>query len=323
MDWAEVKIYTSSDGIETVTGALTGLGISGFVIRDARDFEEFLADKTGNWDYIDDDLMGLKSCETCVTLYLQKDAAGAELLGAVRAEIGALKAGDSEGRLGRLEIDTGDIRNEDWENNWKQYFKPIEIGDKLLIKPSWEAADPCETRRILEIDPASSFGTGQHDTTRLCLELIEKHIEKGDSVLDLGCGSGILSVGAMLLGAKQVTAVDITEDSVRITKENFAKNGFDGGLLRCMCGDIVSDAKLRETIGAGCYQLVCANIVADVLIAMSGYFKGFLVPGGRLILSGIIDARLDEVLGVIGGCGFKLIEQRRQGDWNAAFFIAE
>lgn len=320
MDWAEVKIYTATEGIEAVTGTLVGLGISGFVIQDAQDFEEFLADKTGNWDYIDDDLLGLKGCETNVTIYLPKDAAGAELLGAVRAEIESLKAADTDGRLGRLAIDTGDIRDEDWENNWKRYFKPIEIGDKLLIKPSWEQADPSETRKILEIDPASTFGTGQHDTTRLCLELIEKHVREGDSLLDLGCGSGILSLGAMLLGAKDVFAVDITEDSIRITKENFAKNNFAEDKLRCMCGDITSDEQLRRTIGAGCYQLVCANIVADVLIAMSPYFMEFLAPGGRLILSGIIDARLDEVLGTIKAQGFKLIEHRRQGDWNAAYF---
>lgn len=320
MDWAEVKIYTATEGVEAVTGALIGLGISGFVIQDAKDFEEFLSDKTGNWDYIDDDLLGLKGCETNVTVYLPKDAAGAELLGAVRAEIEALKAADAEGRLGRLAIDTGDIRNEDWENNWKRYFKPIEIGEKLLIKPSWESADPNEKRRILEIDPASSFGTGQHDTTRLCLELIERHMIEGGSVLDLGCGSGILSLGAMLLGASDVFAVDITEDSVRITKENFAKNGFAEDKLCCICGDITSDERLRKRIGSGRYQLVCANIVADVLIAMSPYFKGFLAPNGRLILSGIIDARLEEVLSTVEAQGFKQVEHRRQNDWNAVYF---
>ena len=319
MDWAEVNIYTSTEGVETVTGRLTELGVTGFVIKDAKDFEDFLADKTGNWDYIDDDLMGLKNCETTVTLYLQKDEEGAALLGAVRKAVAELKAGDSEGRLGRLEIDTGSIRDEDWANNWKQYFKPIEIGEKLLIKPSWEEIPEGETRKILEIDPASSFGTGQHDTTRLCLELIEKYIREGDRVLDLGCGSGILSVGAMLLGAERVTAVDITDDSMRITKENFEKNGFGEETLCCYCGDITSSERLREKIGSG-FDMVCANIVADVLIAMSPYFAGFLKPGGRLTVSGIIDARLGEVLGAIKAQGFELTEQRRLDDWNAAEF---
>ena len=319
MDWAEVNIYTSSEGVETVTGTLTELGITGFVIKDAKDFEAFLADKTGNWDYIDDDLMGLKNCETTVTLYLQKDDEGAEMLNKVREAVEKLKAADSTGKLGRLELDLGSIRDEDWANNWKQYFKPIEIGEKLLIKPSWEAVPEGETRKILEIDPASSFGTGQHNTTRLCLELIEKYISDGDRVLDLGCGSGILSVGAMLLGASEVTAVDITDDSMRITKENFEKNGFSEDVFKCYCGDISSSERLREKIGGG-FDMVSANIVADVLIAMSPYFGSFLKPNGKLTVSGIIDARREEVIEAIKSQGFELIEERRLDDWNAAEF---
>ena len=320
LDWAEINIYTTTEGIEPLTAALIGLGITGFVIKDSKDFEDFLANKTGNWDYIDDDLMGLKDCETAVTVYIQKDAGGAELWNAAKREIEALKAADTEGKYGRLAVEMKDIRDEDWANNWKQYFKPIEIGERLLIKPSWEAVPAGNTRKILEIDPASTFGTGQHNTTRLCLELIEKHITEGDNVLDLGCGSGILSVGAMLLGAKHVKAVDITDDSIRITRENFAKNGFAEDTLDAFCGDITSSERLRERIGAG-FDLVCANIVADVLIAMSPYFAGFLKDKGRLIISGIIDDRLDEVLETVGNAGFELIEQKNLDDWNAAYFV--
>ena len=320
MDWAEINIYTTTEGIEPLTAALIGVGITGFVIKDAQDFEAFLADKTGNWDYIDDDLMGLKNCETAVTVYIQKDAGGAELWNAAKRGIETLRAADTEGKYGRLAVEMKDIRDEDWANNWKQYFKPIEIGEKILIKPSWEPVPAGNTRKILEIDPASSFGTGQHNTTRLCLELIEQHIKEGDKVLDLGCGSGILSVGAMLLGASHVNAADITDDSIRITRENFAKNGFAEDTLDAFCGDITTSGRLREKIGAD-FDLVCANIVADVLIAMSPYFAGFLKEKGRLIVSGIIDERLDEVLETIGSAGFELVEQRNQDDWNAAYFI--
>ena len=320
LDWAEINIYTTTEGIEPLTAALIGLGITGFVIKDSKDFEDFLANKTGNWDYIDDDLMGLKDCETAVTVYIPKDTGGAELWNAAKREIEALKAADTEGKYGRLAVEMKDIRDEDWANNWKQYFKPIEIGEKLMIKPSWEDIPEGCTRKILEIDPAATFGTGQHNTTRLCLEMIEKHISEGDSVLDLGCGSGILSVGAMLLGARHVKAVDITDDSIRITRENFMKNGFAEDTLDAYCGDITSNADLRERLGTG-FDLVCANIVADVLIAMSPYFAGFLKERGRLVISGIIDDRLDEVLETVGGAGFELVEQRNLDDWNAAYFV--
>ena len=320
LEWAEIVIYTSTEGIEPLTAELIALGITGFVIRDSKDFEDFLENKTGNWDYIDDDLMGLKDCETAVTVYLPRDTGGAELWNAAKSAIERLKAGDTEGRFGRLETEMKNIRDEDWANNWKQYFKPIEIGERLLIKPSWEAVPQGCERKILEIDPASSFGTGQHNTTRLCLELIERHISEGDKVLDLGCGSGILSVGAMLLGAGRIKAADITDDSIRITRENLIKNGFGEESFEVYEGDITSSGRLREKIGGG-FDLVCANIVADVLIAMSPYFGEFLKPEGKLIISGIIDDRLDEVLEKVKSEGFELKEQNNLDDWNAAYFV--
>ena len=140
MDWIEVDIYTTTDGIEAVTGRLLGLGIDGFVIKDAQDFENFLEDKDGNWDYIDDDLMGLKNCETTVTVYLENNADSPELLNALRSELKALKLTDESNAFGRLETELKNIREQDWANNWKQYFKPLCVGEKLLIKPSWESS---------------------------------------------------------------------------------------------------------------------------------------------------------------------------------------
>ncbi|ADU23070.1 50S ribosomal protein L11 methyltransferase [Ruminococcus albus] len=321
MDWVEVDIFTTSEGIEPVTGCLLGLGINGFVIKDAKDFEEFLSDKSVNWDYIDDDLMGLKNCETTVTAYLPKNAQGLDYLEAVKAELRALKDRDSESSFGRLEYELKNVREEDWANNWKQYFKPLEIGDKLLIKPSWEPVPEGENRKILEIDPASSFGTGQHNTTQLCLELVEKYLGDGDRVLDLGCGSGILSIGAVLLGAKECTAIDIDANSVKIAGENAEKNKIPAEKYHAICGNVIDDPALVAEIGTG-FDMVCANIVADVLIGMSGLFKGFLKKGGRLIVSGIIDMRKDEVLDVIKAQGFVLDEIREKEDWVAASFKA-
>lgn len=319
MNWVELDIFTTTEGIEAVTGSLLGMGINGFVIKDAQDFQDFLNDKDSNWDYIDDDLMGLKDCETTVTVYLPENAQGLENLDAIKLELKALKGRDADNAFGRLEYELNNVKEEDWANNWKQYFKPLCIGEKLLIKPSWEKADPDEKRKILEIDPASSFGTGQHNTTQLCLELIEKNLSCGDRILDLGCGSGILSIGGILLGAKSAAAVDIDENSVKIAKENAEKNNISGDVYTAYCGNIIEDKALVEKIGAG-YDLLCANIVADVLIGMSGSFAGFIKDGGKLIVSGIIDSRKDEVIDVIIAQGFKLNEICEKEDWVAASF---
>lgn len=320
MNWTELKIYTSTEGIEAVTGRLMNIGITGFVIQDKQDFEDFLNHKDGNWDYVDDDLMELRECETNITVYLADDADGAEQLNLIKGELSALKQLDTDKKFGRLVYELSGIKEEDWANNWKQYFKPIEIGDKLLVKPSWEKTPDNETRKILEIDPATSFGTGQHNTTRLCLELLEKNISEGDRLLDLGCGSGILSIGAMLLGAGYAFAVDIEENAARIAAENAAKNGISQDSYKAVCGNIIDDEKLREEIGTG-YDVVCANIVADVLIAMSGLFGLFVKTGGKLVVSGIIEKRRDEVVAKITENGFKLTEQHQKDDWIACSFV--
>lgn len=322
MNWIEIDIFTTSEGIEPLTGSLLGMGINGFAIKDAADFDEFLNDKSVNWDYIDDDLMGLKDCETTVTVYLPENAQGLENLEAIKLELKALKSRDIEAAFGRLEYELKNVKEEDWANNWKQFFKPLTVGEKLLIKPSWESVAPDERRRILEIDPASSFGTGQHNTTQLCLELIEKNIREGDTLLDLGCGSGILSIAAVLLGASSVKAVDIDENSVKIARENAEKNHIAPELYSAYCGNIIECRELVRQLGKG-YDVVCANIVADVLIAMSDKFAGFLKPKGKLIISGIIDSRKDEVLEAVKSNGFALIEIREKDDWVAASFSLE
>ena len=322
MNWVEIDIYTTTEGIEPLTGSLLGLGINGFIIKDSADFEDFLSDKSVNWDYIDDDLMGLKDCETTVTAYLPENAQGLDYLEGVKSELKALKIRDVDKKFGRLEYELKNVKEEDWANNWKQYFKPLSIGEKLLIKPSWETVSPDEKRKILEIDPASSFGTGQHNTTQLCLELIEKNLKDGYNILDLGCGSGILSIGALLLGAKSAYAVDIDANSVKIAKENAEKNNIPSTIYTVKCGNIIDDDKFASQIGTE-YDLVCANIVADVLIGMSDKFSGFLKENGTLIVSGIIDSRKDEVLDVIKSKGLKLIEIREKEDWVAASFIKQ
>ncbi len=319
MNWTEVNIYTTTEGIDPVCGCLLGIGVTGFAIKDSKDFEEFLNDKTGNWDYIDDDLMNLRNCETCVTVYLPDDSQGADMLSALRSEMSALAARDENKVFGRLAVDLANVREEDWANNWKQYFKPLTVGEKLVIKPSWEDYEQKDGRTILEIDPASSFGTGQHNTTQLCLELIEKNLRKGDRLLDLGCGSGILSIASILLGAKEITAVDISQNSVETAKENAAKNHIAVEKYTAYCGDIISENSLVEKIGGG-FDLIAANIVADVLIAMSPIFERFVKKGGTLILSGIITERADEVIEAVKSKGYTMLELREKDGWAAVSF---
>ena len=319
MNWTEVNIYTAAEGIDPVCGRLLNVGVTGFQIKDAKDFEEFLNDKTGNWDYIDDDLMNLKNCETCVTFYLADNSQGADMLAMVKSEMAELSALDTEKKFGRLACELSNVREEDWANNWKQYFKPLTVGDKLVIKPSWEEYEGTEDRTVLEIDPESSFGTGQHNTTQLCLELLETNLSENDRVLDIGCGSGILSIAALLLGAKDACAVDIDLNSVKIASQNAAKNNISPDRYVTYDGNIISDEKLREKIGGG-YQLITANIVADVLIAMAPIFGQFLVPHGRIIISGIIIERCSEVMEAMENNGFIRTELRESGGWAAAAF---
>ena len=321
MDWFEVTIKTETPAVDALCAMLTDHGVKGFSIQDKESFQEFLDDKDGKWDYIEEDLMGLANCDTTVTFYLPDDAQGAEQLSGVRGLCADLRSGEQAAFFGSLEMTIGNVKEDDWANNWKQYFKPLQIGEKLLIKPSWEPIPAGNTRTILEIDPASSFGTGQHHTTRLCLELAETVLHDGDRVLDLGCGSGILSIGTILLGASSATAVDIVDNSVRTAIENAGKNGIGIDRYTAYCGDIISDTALREKLGTG-YDLICANIVADVLIAMSGLFGGFLKAQGYLIVSGIITERADEVLDVLQNAGFTLLKKHEKEGWCAALLQA-
>lgn len=319
MEWTEVNIYTTTEGIELVCSKLTDIGVKGFAIRDAEDFKEFLENKNGQWDYIDKDLLGLTDCETCITVYIPSNDQGAEMLTAIKSMLSEMRANDTEKLYGRLEAELTSIREEDWANNWKQYFKPFKVGEKLVIKPSWEDYDNADNRVILEIDPALSFGTGKHHTTRLCLELLEKNLNKGDNLLDMGCGSGILSIGAMLLGAGSAVGVDIEENAAATALENAEKNHISPDVYKTYYGNILSDEKLASEIDRK-YDIITANIVADVIIEMKDYFVRYLKKGGILIISGIIEERMDEVIAAVESAGFSNPEPYVKEGWAAVKF---
>ena len=317
MNWTEIAIETNNDGIETLTGNLLNIGITGIRIENSDDFNEFLEGTEIYWDYVDEGLMYLKDTPTKVILYLPENSQGMDMMSSLKNVLEELKI---EGKYGSLEMTVNNVKEEDWENNWKQFFKPIKIGNKFLIKPSWENVENTDNRKILEIDPGMSFGTGTHETTRLCLETMENFNLEEKEVLDLGCGSGILSIGALLLGAKHVNMVDIDANSTRIAKENTSLNGFSDDKYNVYCGNIIEDKTLCDKLGYQKYDVIFANIVADVLKAMSPQFGTFLKDDGTLIVSGIIIERKQEVEDAITEKGFEVIKNYSEGSWASISF---
>ena len=292
MNFIKADIFAEPASFDLLTGILLDLGVNGFEIVDNKDFEEFLQSKEGNWDYIESSLLQLKNAKPRVTVYFEDNDTGREIFLSVKEKLDIITEVESD-LFGDLVIEEQVVDENDWANNWKQFFKPFNIGDKLIVTPSWEAVyNP--NRKILKIDPGSSFGTGQHQTTKLCLENLERHIHGGEKVLDVGCGSGILSVGAMLLGADSVCFGDISENAVKSAEENLNNNGIDKARYSAFLGDITKDKALLDSLGYD-YDIICANIVADVLINMSDLFVKLLKKNGMLFASGIIVERVDEV----------------------------
>jgi len=316
MNWTEVKIYTTTDGIEIINGALINLGIDDAVIEDAGVFDDFIHNDTLNWDYYDEELAEMKNCESCIKVYLSDDNQGKSLFKEIEKFIDGLKEEYKDIDLGRLEIETQILNDEDWANNWKQYFKPFTVFDKIIIKPTWEElSEPVEDKIVLEIDPGMSFGTGQHHTTRLCIEQMIKHVQKDTDVLDMGCGSGILSIAALLLGAKRATGVDIDENAVKTAKENAELNDIFEDRLALYCGDVTEDEDLQRKIGFEKYDMIVVNIIAQIIMGMSSTFPKFLKKGGLIIASGIIKKYVDDVVRNFEGLGFEIMEINESDEW--------
>lgn len=321
MDWIEAAVKTTTEGIEPVSGVLMMHGISGFAVEDQNDLDEFLREKSVYWDYIDEALLERRESGTVLTFYVENNASGLEKLSEIKGALARLSDDDPDGSCGTLEISVKNIAEEDWANNWKQYFKPLPVGKKLLIKPTWENAGAYPDRTVVEIDPSSSFGTGAHATTRLCLEYVEEVCGmlsgKLDPTLDLGCGSGILGIAAHKLSGAQITAVDIDEGAVRVAKENFDTNRIGNAHVSFYQGSITDDPTLLRTIGAVKYRLITANIVADVLIAMAASMRSLIDENGFAVLSGILSERADEVEKAFAGAAFRAVSRREADGWTA------
>lgn len=315
MKFKEVIIETTTEGIELLNAVLIKLDIAEVVIEDASVFEDFLKADNMSWDYYDESLNSMKDCPTRMKIYLGDNEQGEQELNALKDELNNLKNDDIDVDLGSLNIAVNIVDDEDWANNWKQFFKPFEVGEKLLVKPTWETVENKGDRIVLEIDPGASFGTGQHFTTQLCLEQIEKYIKPKMEVLDMGCGSGILSIASILLGAKRVVGVDIDENAVRIAKENALVNNIREDKFLVYCGNVIEDERLQDVIGFNKYDMIVVNIIADVIIEMSDCFPKFLKQGGILITSGIIEKYVDKVKDALINLGFEIKETIQKEDW--------
>ncbi len=315
MNWLQLCIDTAPTGLEPLEAMLSSLGIDSVEIEDEGDFQAFLTQNQACWDYVDDALLAEKRGKCRVKCYLTDDENGWSQTASVRLAMEELKKTCSGVDLGPMILTVDHVANEDWENNWKQYYRPIEIGTRLLIVPEWLEAE--ETDRVtLRLDPGLAFGTGSHATTRMCLAQLDKRIRGGERVLDLGCGSGILSIAALRLGAREAVACDIDEKAADVAYENAALNGIGRDAYRVLHGDILKDHALRAAIGGG-YDVVLANIVADVILALAPAVGGLLAEDGVFLCSGIIDERAEEVRAGLAAAGLEVLETQAEEGWYA------
>lgn len=305
MRYIEVSVNTPAEEIDARCERMTELGAGGFVIENEQDFQDFLENNHQYWDYVDDELEDKFSGVSRIKCYLTDDDEGKEILARIKAEY--------------IDVETSFIENSDWENNWRDYYQPIEVGEKLVVVPEW-LETPDDGRTPLRLDPGLIFGTGSHATTRMCLSTLEKYAGPGKRFLDLGCGSGILGIGALVLGAESCVGCDVDPKAPDVAVANAALNGIGTDRFSVLAGDVIADAGLRKDLGKG-YDVVLANIVADVIIPLSAVVREFMAPGAVFITSGIIENRAIEVKKVLENNGFKILDHICEDEWHC--FLCE
>lgn len=297
MKWLEINATISNENEEIVAGIFYSIGANALDIEDPNDLID-LSQRKQEWDFFGIDLEGLNFDKIKIKAYFSKEEDIDSILSFLKENIEAKGLGS---------ISTTEIEDEDYLNNWKKYFKPFKIGDNIIIKPSWEEYDEKKEDIIIDIDPGMAFGTGTHETTSLCIEALEKYIKKGDTVFDIGCGSGILSIVCAKLGAEKIVAIDLDPLCVKISKENILKNNLED-IIEVKKGDLLQAIK-------GKADVIVANIIAEVILNMTDSIKNYLNDGGIFISSGIILNKKDMVLEALDKNDFKIEEIKTQGEW--------
>jgi len=301
-EWIEVRIMTSTEGVEILCGVIYDTEVLGVYIEDRNDLGN---NDEKNWDYLDESLFPIKEGAVLKAYYKQSDKF-LSYYNRLRDTLDSLDEYNIP--KGEGSITFSKVYEEDWENNWKKYFKPIKITDKLVIKPLWEDYTPKENEIILNIDPGMAFGTGTHETTRMCLELTQKYLMEDMRVFDIGTGSGILAIAASLFGAKEVIGVDIDPVAVDSAKKNVSYNDLNN--IEILHGNFLE-------ITEGKAHMVIANIIADAIIFILNQVKNILNSGGIFISSGILLEHADRVKKELLNEGYKLIEEKQMGEWIA------
>ena len=300
MEWTDIRLTVAKADADNAEAVATMIAEGGIYIEDYSDLERE-AMEIAHIDLIDEELLAKDRTKGIVHIYIDPQDHPQEAAAFLTERLAA--AGIEN------EIDLTPCKNADWENNWKQYFHPIKIGERLLIRPTWEDEYDAEGRAVLHLEPGLAFGTGSHETTRLCLEALEKNIKGGEKVLDVGCGSGILAIASLLLGAESATGVDIDELAVKTAEENGKMNGFGSDRLKFIHGDLADKA-------SGKFDIVVANIVADVIIMFCKTVPDFMADNAVFITSGIIDGREDEVAAALKAAGLEMIAHHHEEEWH-------
>ena len=308
MDWVEVKVHTTTAGADAVSEQLMQEGATGTMVEDRADVPD-PTKPNGFWEMIDPDLIEKMPEDVVVHAWFEPDHRYNDRMSALRDRLSQWASMDLGMELGSLQVETQDVKEEDWAEVWKRFYKPFRAGKTLVVKPTWEHYDEQPGDKIIEIDPGMAFGSGTHETTSMCLGFLEDYMTPGARVIDVGTGSGILAIGAALLGAKDVLAIDIDPVAVKVAAENVAHNNL-AEKVTCVQGNLLD--KHSETC-----DLCVANIIADVICGFAAPLKNHITPGGMFICSGIIREREQDVLDALAAAGYELVEERRKGEWVA------
>ena len=311
MAWLEITVKTTGDRIDSVVTGLTARGFSELVIEDQEEFETFLDENRAYWDYIDESLQEKLQGLSNIKLYLEEsDAAGLARLEDLLEGLRQKK------EFGDLVLHTKTLEETNWEESWKDNYPPQEIGEKLVVLPYWLAGSHTQGRRPVILDPGLTFGTGAHPSTQMVMEAMEQLIAPNCSCLDLGSGSGILSIAALRLGAARAIGVDIDPKAEGIARENAAYNGYSAPEFTAYTGNVTADRRLMDALRQEQYDLVLVNIVADVIIGLAPVLPQLLSERSTLICSGILDVRLEDVTAALKAQGLTITSIRAKEDWR-------